>query len=104
MRTARLSMAPSDWKAFASLVLEGAYETTLCAAVHNTQRGASNVVLLTRLFLISLGGGAFGNDESWIVAAVRRALVMMQETALEVKLVSYGAPSRGLLEVAEELG
>ena len=57
------SIAPSHWKAFASLVLEGAYEATLCAAVHNAQRGASSIVLLT-----SLGGGAFGNDESWILA------------------------------------
>ena len=93
------SIAPSRWKAFASLVLEGAYEATLCAAVHNAQRGASSIVLLT-----SLGGGAFGNDESWIVAAMRRALEMMRGTGLEAKLVSYGAPSRALLEVAEELG
>jgi hypothetical protein len=77
------SIAPSHWKAFASLVLEGAYEATLCAGVHNTQRGASNVVLLT-----SLGGGAFGNDESWIVAAMRRVLEMMRGTGLDVKLVS----------------
>jgi hypothetical protein len=93
------SIAPSRWKAFASLVLEGAYEATLCAAVHNAQRGASNVVLLT-----SLGGGTFGNDESWIVASMRRALQMMREAGLEVKLVSFGAPSRALLEVAEEFG
>ena len=52
----------------------------------------------------SLGGGAFGNDESWIVAAILRALEMMRETALEVKLVSYGAPSGALLQVVEELG
>jgi hypothetical protein len=31
--------------------------------------GASNIVLLTRL-----GGGAFGNDDAWIDAAMRRAL------------------------------
>jgi hypothetical protein len=93
------SIAASHWKAFASLVLEAAYEATLCAAVHNAQRGASSIVLLT-----SLGGGAFGNDESWIVAAMRRALEMMRGTALEVKLVSYGAPSRALLQMAEELG
>jgi hypothetical protein len=93
------SIAASHWKAFASRVLEAAYEATLCAAVHNAQRGASSIVLLT-----SLGGGAFGNDESWIVAAMRRALEMMRGTALEVKLVSYGAPSRALLQMAEELG
>src|SRR6516225_1185439 len=40
------TLAPSHWKAFASLVLEGAYEATLWTAVQNAQRGASNVVLL----------------------------------------------------------
>lgn len=50
---------PVHWKPFASLVLEAAYEATMWAAVLNEQCGASNVVLLT-----SLGGGAFGNDES----------------------------------------
>jgi hypothetical protein len=54
------------------LVLEGAYEATMWAAVLNAQRGVSNVVLLT-----SVGGGAFGNDKSWIHAAMRRALDMM---------------------------
>ena len=90
-------VAPSHWKAFASLVLEGAYEATLCAAVHNAQRGRSNVVLL-----ISLGGGAFGNNESWIVAAMRRALEMTSEIDLNVKLVSYGAPSKAFLQMAED--
>jgi hypothetical protein len=74
------SVAPSHWKAFASLVLEGAYEATLWTAVQNAQRGASNVVLLT-----SLGGGAFGNDD-WIIAAMRRALEMMRERELDTKL------------------
>jgi hypothetical protein len=93
------SVASSHWKVFASLVLEGAYEATLWAAVQNAQRGASNVVLLT-----SLGGGAFGNDESWIVAAMRRALEMMREIELDTKLVSYGTPSRALLQMAGEFG
>jgi hypothetical protein len=53
------SVSPSHWKPFASLVLEAAYEATIWAAMLNAQRGASNVVLLT-----SLGGGAFGNDDS----------------------------------------
>ena len=34
-----------QWQAFASLVLQAAYEATMWAAVHNAQRGASNVVL-----------------------------------------------------------
>ena len=48
---------PSHWEAFASLVLEAAYEATMSAAVLNAQRGASNVVLLTEL-----GGGALAID------------------------------------------
>jgi len=73
--------------------------STLWAAVQNAQRGASNIVLLT-----SLGGGAFGNDERWIIVAMRRALEMMRELKLDTKLVSYGAPSRALLQMAEEFG
>ena len=44
------------WAPFARLVLEAAYEATLWAGVLNARRGASPVVLLTRV-----GGGAFGN-------------------------------------------
>jgi hypothetical protein len=90
------SVAPVYWKPFASLVLEGAYEATMWAAVLNAPRGVSNVVLLT-----SLGGGAFGNDESWIHAAMRRALDMMLGCDLDLRLVSYGAPSKGLLQMAK---
>jgi hypothetical protein len=78
------------------LVLEGAYEATMWAAVLNAQRGVSNVVLLT-----SLGGGAFGNDESWIHAAMRRALDMMLGCDLDLRFVSYGAPSKALLQMAK---
>ena len=59
----------SMWRPFAELVLDAAYEATVLAAVLNARRGASNIVLLARL-----GGGAFGNDDAWIDAAMRRAL------------------------------
>jgi hypothetical protein len=87
----------SHWEPFASLVLQAAYEATMWAAVLNAQRGASKVVLLT-----CLGGGAFGNDDSWIHAAVRRALQMMLGFDLDVRLVSYGTPSRAILQMAED--
>ena len=90
---------PSHWEAFASLVLEAAYEATMLAAVLNAQRGVSNVVLLTQL-----GGGAFGNRDDWIHGATRRALETMSGMDLDVRLVSYGAPSRALVQMAEELG
>jgi hypothetical protein len=84
------------WAPFARLVLEAAYEATLRAAVLNAARGASNVVLLT-----SLGGGAFGNDESWIGAAMERALTLMAQRDLAVRLVSFGAPSPTLARLAD---
>jgi hypothetical protein len=88
---------PSHWEAFASLVLQAAYEATISATVLNAQRGASNVVLLTQL-----GGGAFGNHDDWIHAAMRRALQMMLEFDLNVKLVSYGRASQAILQMAED--
>lgn len=87
------------WQAFASLILEAAYEATLWATVDNAQRGASNVVLLTRL-----GGGAFGNDDDWIHAAMRRALSMASGFELDVRLVSYGPVSPEMLKIAREFG
>lgn len=85
------------WKAFACLVLEAAYEATLLASVLNARRGGSNIVLLTEL-----GGGAFGNDIVWIHGAMRRALELMAGVDLDVKLVSFRAPSRALLQIAED--
>jgi hypothetical protein len=67
------------------------------AAVLNNQRGASNIVLLTLL-----GGGAFGNEAEWINAAIRRALAMMWAFELDVRLVSYGTPSREILQIAKD--
>jgi len=93
------SIDRSHWQPFASLVLEAAYEATMWAALQNAQRGASNVVLLT-----SLGGGAFGNDESWIYAAMWRALRMTSEFDLDVRLVSYGTLSRTIVQIAEHFG
>jgi hypothetical protein len=79
--------------------LEAAYEATLCAAALNAQRGASNIVLLT-----SLGAGAFGNPEHWVLDAVRRAVQIVSSHDLEVRLVSYGTPSKAMIEMAEDFG
>lgn len=88
---------PSHWEPFASLVLEAAYEATMWATVLNAQRGASNVVFLTLL-----GGGAFGNHISWIHAAIHRALTLMRNCEIDVRLVSYKAPSKETLSLVEE--
>ncbi|APW47989.1 hypothetical protein [Rhodoferax antarcticus] len=95
----RTVAAAEHWKSFATLILLAAYEATLWAAVLNSERGASNVVLLTRL-----GGGAFGNNDDWIHAAMRRALEMARGYDLDVKLVSYGTPSREIVQMAKDFG
>jgi hypothetical protein len=87
----------AHWKPFASLVLDSAYEATMLAAVLNKRRGASNVVLLT-----FLGGGAFGNEDDWIHRAIRRALGIVSGFNLDVRLVSYGAPSGEILQMAKD--
>jgi len=88
-----------QWRHFASLVLEAAYEATLLAAACNAERGVSNIVMLTLL-----GGGAFGNREEWIHGAMRRALQLASGLELDVRLVSYRAPSREMMDLVKEFG
>ena len=78
----------TSWKPFATLVLEAAYEATLLEAVVNAGRGQSNIVLLT-----FLGGGAFGNEDEWIRAAIEYALKRVSRYSLDVLVVSYRQPS-----------
>lgn len=93
----RYSGLPSSlWAEFASLVLDAAYEATLLAGMLNKARGASRRVLLTRL-----GGGAFGNDDRWIDAAIIRALRLAEQHDLEVEMVSYGPAGRVMQNLLE---
>ena len=90
-------IGPVHWERFALLILEATYEATMWAAVLNAARGASNIVLLT-----SIGGGAFGNAESWIEDGLRRALQLARGYDLDVRLVSYGEPSASLRRIEQE--
>lgn len=58
----------------------------MLAAAENAHWTSSNVVLLTQL-----GGGAFGNDPDWILAAMRRALGIARGWSLDVRLVCHQA-------------
>lgn len=84
------------WTPFASLVLEAAYEATFLAALINRARGKS-----ASLFLTALGGGAFGNETAWIEGAMARAMELFRDTALDIVIVSYGAPPAGLARLAD---
>ena len=69
----------------AKLVLEAAYEATICIAILNVDRNRNN-----RLFLTRLGGGAFGNNPDWITNAISRSLELYSDSGLDVAIVSYG--------------
>jgi hypothetical protein len=79
------------WAPFALLVLEAAYEASLWAALENAARTG-----VGRVFLTLLGGGAFGNRETWILAALERALGLFAGENLEVVVVSYGRSNPAL--------
>lgn len=76
---------PNLWEPFARIILEAAYEATFWATLINWNKTGSK-----RLFLTLLGGGAFGNDTSWIMEAINKALMQFNKFPLEVYIVSYG--------------
>lgn len=77
--------SPQLWEPFARLILEAAYEATVCAAILNAAETGNN-----RAYLTLLGGGAFGNDIEWILAAIQRTLTLHATAGLDVAIVSYG--------------
>jgi hypothetical protein len=78
----------AEWESLARLVLEGAYEATLEAAAVNAASTGNPTVFLTLL-----GGGVFGNPTEWIVDAIDRACRLHADTALDVRIVSFGRPN-----------
>ncbi|WP_167106423.1 hypothetical protein [Mycobacterium sp. DL592] len=76
-----------QWEPFARLVLEATYEATLLAAAG----GAADTVLLTRV-----GGGVFRNEDAWIDAAIERALGVVEDAGLDVRIVGHREVSPGV--------
>lgn len=73
-----------QWERFARLILEAAYEATFAAAMVNRSRTRNNA-----LYLTLLGGGAFGNAQTWILDSIHRAANLYRKSDLNVRLVSY---------------
>ena len=48
------------------------------------------------VYLTLVGGGVFGNDLNWIVAAIRRAVGLFSDSGLDVAIVSYGRSNRDI--------
>jgi hypothetical protein len=86
------------WEEFARLVLEASYEATICTAILNSQRNGNN-----RLFLTLLGGGAFGNEASWILGGIRRALKLYKYIDLDIAIVSYGSSNPDVKQLVNQM-
>ena len=54
------------------------------------------------MLLTVLGGGAFGNEEQWIIGAMRRALTGAASYDLDVRIVCPGPPTAAILQLAGE--
>jgi hypothetical protein len=89
--------ASNLWAEFARLVLEAAYEATICAAILNSKRSGNN-----RVYLTLLGEGAFGNETDWITGAIQRALQLYRDADLDVVIVSYGASNPDVRRLVEQ--
>jgi hypothetical protein len=87
-----------QWERLARLVLEAAYEATFAAAA--IQHSKSNN---KNLFLTLLGGGAFGNDQQWILNAIARACELYREHDLNVMIVSYRRSNDSIRSLAKKL-
>ncbi len=86
------------WAEFARLVLEAAYEATICTAILNSIRNGNN-----RVFLTLLGGGAFGNQSDWIIGGLQRALNLYKQVDLDVAIVSYGSSNSYVQELVHRI-
>lgn len=77
-------LAPKLWEPFAKLILEAAYEATLCTSLLNQAKTHNR-----QLFLTLLGGGAFGNSDDWITQSVLVALSHYPQSDSDISFVSY---------------
>ncbi|MCA9135704.1 MAG: hypothetical protein KDB00_03070 [Planctomycetales bacterium] len=83
-----------EWAEFAKLVLDAAYEATLCAGIINAERTGNRIVYLTLL-----GGGVFGNRDAWIIDAIERSLTRYRDFDIDVTIVSYRRPNHKVAEL-----
>lgn len=74
------------WKSLAQISLDAAYEGTLLSAVMQRDAGIGS----GRVWLTFIGGGVFGNDDSWIYAAIERAIKRVANLGLDIRICHYG--------------
>lgn len=86
------------WEYFGRIILEALYESTLYAAMLNMENNNSNLVYLTLV-----GGGAFGNEEYWILESIQKAIRKFKNVPLNIKIVSYGKSNLNLKKYIDEI-
>ena len=80
------------WEYFSRLILEATYEATLYVAIENLKTYGSNLVYLTLV-----GGGAFGNEEHWILDSLIKTIIKFKNVPLDIRVVSYGRSNQNLI-------
>jgi len=86
------------WEYFARVILEATYESTLFAGVLNMENNKSN-----KVFLTLVGGGAFGNEEYWILESMQKAIRKFKNVPLDIRIVSYGRSNSNLIKCINEI-
>ncbi len=86
------------WEYFARVILEATYEATLFAGLLNMENNSSN-----KVFLTLVGGGAFGNEEYWILESLQKAIRKFKNVPLDISIVSYGRSNPNLIKCINEI-
>jgi len=86
------------WESFARIILEATYESTLYAGALNMENNNSN-----KVFLTLVGGGAFGNEEYWILESLQKAIRKFKNVPLDIRIVSYGRSNPNLMKCINEI-
>ena len=87
------------WAGFAGIILEASYEAVICTGILNSIETGNNKVYLTLI-----GGGAFGNEMTWILNAIKRALNLYKHVGLDIAIVSHGYSNRHVQELVQQFG
>jgi hypothetical protein len=92
------STTSTAWAPFASAVLDATYEATLSiGAILAAQRKKRQ-----KIYLTSVGGGAFGNRSMWILGALERAMKIHAQSPIDVYLVHYMRIPKGEFDTLEK--
>jgi hypothetical protein len=86
------------WESFARVILEATYESTLYAGALNMENNNSN-----KVFLTMVGGGAFGNEEYWILESLQKAIRKFKNVPLDIRIVSHGRSNPNLMKYINEI-